>query len=200
VEKNIGGKIGGALESGPDTSNLRVYSQYCDDEEKDIIIVMSPLVYYNHDPEVMGFSPREIFDNKGTPTSSKKKDKHVTWTKVPADQRAKIRLKTLEKALQRAPKEDASTFVDVLVQHIITITHDRREYLKVNIDQEKQLEDMPFAKMQGKMGHATCAAFCVGQVVDSSASFVRNDFTVTPKSTDIRASVFLPMRPAERKD
>jgi len=199
--KNIGGKIGGSVtESGPELSNLRVYSQYCDDAEKDIIILMTPLVYYNHDPEVMGFSTKEFFDSK---PSSKKKDKKIAWSKIPAEQRAKIRLKTIEKALQRAPKEDASSFVDVLVQNTLSITNDRREYLKTNIDQEKQMEEFPYSKMRGKMGQVTCAAFRVGQLIESSSTTTdrRNDIsTTTLRIADSRASVFYQMRPTERKD
>jgi len=128
-----------------------------------------------------------------------KKDKNIAWSKITAEQRSKIRLKTLEKVLQRAPKEDASSFVDVLVQNTLSITNDRREFLKSNIDQEKQMEEFPYSKMRGKMGHLTCAAFRVGQLVESTTPAERNDIT-SLRIADPRASVFYQMRPTERKD
>lgn len=178
----------------------QVYEQLCDDEEKDIIILMNPLMYYNFDPEVLGFTSNQLLSEKET-----SKRKNSSWSKVSPEQRSKIRLKALEKALQRAPEETASSFVDVVIQNTLNVTTARREYLKENPDQEKFLDSVLYTKMQGKMGQGACVAFRVGQILKQpTTQKIEQRETVTQAMSDTisretkkRNSVFLPMTPVK---
>jgi hypothetical protein len=156
-----------------------IFNQLCDDEEKDIIILISPIIYNNYDPEVLGYSTSQLLSDL---CKDGKKKKELSWSKISKEQRENLRLKALEKALQRAPQESASCFVEVLIQNSLNVTTKRREYLAANPDQEKYLDTVDYTKMQGKMGHGACVAFRVGQLIQNGA----HPITTSRSSEDLR--------------
>uniref|UniRef100_A0A6B2KYC2 PPM-type phosphatase domain-containing protein n=1 Tax=Arcella intermedia TaxID=1963864 RepID=A0A6B2KYC2_9EUKA len=157
--KAPGGKIGASGENSiPDLHNLRVYTQYCD-HEKDIIIVMSSLIYNNFDPEVMGVPAKALIGFEPDADKMNKK-KNLPWSKIPVEQRVVLRLKAMEKCLQSVD-ESPLNFVEELIKSTSNITHDRREYFNQVVEREG--EEIDYSRLPGKMGHGMCIAIRVGQ-------------------------------------
>eukprot|EP01124_Arcella_intermedia_P032476 TRINITY_DN7584_c0_g1_i1.p1 TRINITY_DN7584_c0_g1~~TRINITY_DN7584_c0_g1_i1.p1 ORF type:complete len:1143 (-),score=332.48 TRINITY_DN7584_c0_g1_i1:53-3106(-) len=143
-----------------DLAQLKFFPLYCEDDEKDILIIMTQNLYNNYDPEVMGYSSKIFLDTKTIRNG--KSDK----VRISSEHRSTTILKAMEKVLQRAPREDADTFVEVLVQGALEITKDRKDFLEGCADMEKGLEDERYQKMRGRMGQGSCAAFRVGSLID----------------------------------
>lgn len=117
------------------------------EDDSDFIIILSPLVYHNFDPEMTGGKiPKEYFQEYNVWKGVKR------WDKVPYHDPLRARLRLLQTAepLKALPNLSARNIVQILSQAAQNSTN-RREIRKSN------------AIQQAVTGVGTCIAFRVGE-------------------------------------
>eukprot|EP01125_Pyxidicula_operculata_P003767 TRINITY_DN1506_c2_g1_i4.p1 TRINITY_DN1506_c2_g1~~TRINITY_DN1506_c2_g1_i4.p1 ORF type:complete len:585 (-),score=172.32 TRINITY_DN1506_c2_g1_i4:151-1746(-) len=198
-QSNPGGRIGAVFADGsPDLSNLKVFYQSCEDDEKDIIIIVSPVIYQNFDAQYLGLQPKDI-GVTGIRGLVKK------WEKVPFEKREADTLARMEKVLVDLKKKTAQQFVNALTENCFANTHQKRNFLSANPNLDEMRTNKSFIKMPGMMGHGTCIAFRVAQLVTPSAT--SSGLAGDKRSDDrddiknlLRGSDYQPLRHLATKD
>lgn len=151
-----GGKIGVCdMDGEPDVSNLEV--QFMNVKEGDIVIIMSPAVHRNFDPEVLGKLPKDCgltYEN---------------WSDIESTELMEVKTKSRCKEMQsllssQLEKPHPLDICDIVVNHCKTVTANVRDYMENNPD---GVEPNNFVEYPGKMGHTTLLTFEVKGSVDN---------------------------------
>lgn len=145
-----GGKIGVCgLSNEPDLKNVEV--QFMNVNEGDIIMIMTPAVYHNFDPQILGRQPIEV--GSIAETWSEIEELEVT------DLKTKARCKEIQMLLSDQLEDPSpSAFCDAIINHCKRTTKKTREYMESSPDEK---EPSSFVEYPGKMGHATILSFVV---------------------------------------
>jgi len=152
-ESNVGidpGRIG----SIPDLRNLNIHIQFCEDNEKDVVILMSSTTFYNFDPENLGVPFKEI------PSFQKWKK----YSRVPVRVREDEIISIIEKKLQNIKNPTPIIFIEEIIHTVRAVTKPKRTFLTSNSNDEQA---KGYNKLPGKMGHATCIALRIGDFIPS---------------------------------
>jgi len=154
TESNILGSDPGRIGSIPDLRNLKLHIQFCEDNEKDIVLLMSAVTFENFDPEILGQNFKEI------PVFQKWKK----YSRVPYRVREEEILSNIEKKLQQVKNPTPVTFVEEIISTVRAVTKPKRKFLTTNSNDE---QSKGYSRLNGKMGHATCVALRIGDFIPS---------------------------------
>lgn len=143
------GQIGGVS----DLTNLDVYTQFCEENERDIILIMSPIAFSNFDSENLGIPFKEV--------SSFQKWKK--YSRVPEDLKEIDIVANIEKRLQSLKEDTPTNFVEEIISKVREVTKAKRNFLMTNDEHAKG-----YSKLTGKMGHAACIALRIADVIPST--------------------------------
>eukprot|EP01121_Diplochlamys_sp_Union-15-3_P007903 TRINITY_DN2050_c0_g2_i3.p1 TRINITY_DN2050_c0_g2~~TRINITY_DN2050_c0_g2_i3.p1 ORF type:complete len:621 (-),score=90.69 TRINITY_DN2050_c0_g2_i3:79-1941(-) len=146
MDQTIGNaKIGPANDSLPNLNGAQYYHQMC--SQNDIIMIVSPAVYKNFEPKIMGKKPSEVGQNK------------PNWKfKLDEDQLSIWRCQRIEALLKEKKVQSPSDVTEAMMKHCIDLTKKTRDYLEVNSTQKLPKD---FEKYPGKLGHCAILAFRV---------------------------------------
>jgi len=150
TESNILGSDPGRIGSIPDLRNLKLHIQFCEDNEKDIVILMSSVTFQNFDPEILGQNFKEI----------QAFQKWKKYSRVPYRVREEEILSNIEKKLQQVKIPTPVNFVEEIISTVRAVTKPKRKFLTTNDEQAKG-----YNRLFGKMGHATCLALRIGDFI-----------------------------------
>eukprot|EP01126_Amoeba_proteus_P039970 TRINITY_DN4238_c0_g6_i4.p1 TRINITY_DN4238_c0_g6~~TRINITY_DN4238_c0_g6_i4.p1 ORF type:complete len:282 (-),score=51.15 TRINITY_DN4238_c0_g6_i4:78-923(-) len=141
------GRLGAFSGDKPDLNNFSLYSKICN--EGDILLILSPSVYMNCDPIVLGKKPSDL----GFIESD--------WNSVPNVQKVRSEFqcrKMMElffpdqTSVEENQNNCVNLFTKSLLNHCTSVTDKTRSYMENSLAEEP----LDFVEYPGKMGHATC--------------------------------------------
>lgn len=165
---NSGGRIGFATDdTKPDTNDVEIVVKEV--KEGDYIIVTTPSVYHNFDPEILGKSPSHVGINK------------PNWSDTDNDtlssRKSEYRCGSLEQLLDNQ-HSNSTLMCNTIIDYCKNITAKSREFMEQN---PTESEPRNFEEFPGKMGHASCLVFEVAgidrtKVKKSNALLLKTQF------------------------
>lgn len=164
-----GGRLGPFGSNGsPDLRNLDLYSTPC--EKGDLIICVSDGIHDNLDPELLGFSPKDLNIN----AESWKEIQPATLISVKAKFTQRLLYLLFNNFRTKNDDDDddnkddnpildykltAKQCVNVLIQHALNVTQITREWVFSNPQAKLPTN---YRKYPGKLDHTSCVVFEVG--------------------------------------
>lgn len=173
--RDSGGRLGPYVGEGqPDLRNVAIYYSFC--EEDDLFLLVSDGVHDNLDPQILGISPKEIDPKqygdkeewKGFQTDDEvEKIKTQHMLKILSDELiggGEEDRKLRQKILSFASNDEESPISPLnvtnrIMKHCLAVTGKGREWMEQN---PKEKLPMDYNSFPGKMDHATCVVFKVG--------------------------------------
>jgi len=150
--RDPGGRLGAYTREGdPDLRNLDLVFAPC--AQGDILIVLSDGVHDNLDPQVLGKCPKDLGLEE------------QKWDDVDLEEGTALKAKFMEDLMTKLITEDGlditpAIIAKKLIRHCRDITAISRQWMEQN---PNKVLDPDYIKFPGKLDHATCLAFVVGQ-------------------------------------